>query len=203
MTEQSKNGRGLGLRDDLKRRLQEEAANAPREPREMVREAPERPPVREDDPRARAAQRAAELREHLEGADDASDEFYVDLDMIPDGWTYEWKRHTVYGQEDPAYQVSLARAGWTPVPVDRDSRHRAMMPMGSDSKIITRKGNILMECPTEIVEDRRRQNQRAARDQVRFKEAQLAGTPEGTLTRDDPRVAPKIKKGYSPVEIPE
>ena len=45
--------------------------------------------------------------------------------------------------------------------------------------------------------------QRRARDQVRAKEAQLAGTPEGTLTRDDPRVAPKIKKGYEPIPVEE
>jgi hypothetical protein len=200
MVEATKTGRGLGLRDDLQRRMAAEAASAPRE---AVREAPERPVVREDDPRARAAARAAELRGHLGDIDEGTDEFYVDPNMIPDGWTYEWKRHTVYGQEDPAYQVALARAGWTPVPADRCPRHRAMMPMGSDSMIITRKGNILMECPTEIVDERRMADRRAARDQVRHKEAQIAGTPDGTLTRNDPRVAPKIKKGYSPVEIPE
>lgn len=159
-----------------------------------------RPPLRDEDPRAAAARRAAELRQHLGGLDEGTDEFYVDPSIIPDGWTYEWKRHTVYGQEDPTYQVYLARAGWTAVPA---SRHPEMMPMGSRDAVITRKGNVLMECPTEIVEERRRYDLRAARDQVRHKEAQIAGAPEGTLTRDDPRVAPKIKKSFSPAEIPE
>ena len=110
--------------------------------------------MREDDSRTRAAQRAAELRGHLKDeVSDAEDKFFVDLDTIPDGWTYEWKRHTIYGEEDPAYQVSLARSGWTAVPV---SRHPNMMPHNTDHKIITRDGMILMECPTEIIDERRR-----------------------------------------------
>lgn len=154
---------------------------------------------KENDSRARAAQRAKELRGHSEIID-AADDFYVDLDVIPDGWTYEWKRHTVYGQEDPAYQIQLARAGWTAVPA---SRHPSMMPHDSSSEVILRKGMILMECPTEIVEERRRADLMAARQQVRHKEAQLAGTPEGTLTRDHAQARPKINKSYEAMPIPE
>jgi len=153
----------------------------------------------EDDSRARAAQRAKELRGHGEIID-AADDFYVDMDIIPEGWTYEWKRHTVYGQEDPAYQIQLARAGWTPVPA---SRHPFMMPHDSSSETILRKGMILMECPTEIVEERRRADYMAARQQVRHKEAQLAGTPEGTMTRDHAQARPKINKSYEAMPIPE
>ncbi len=158
-----------------------------------------RPPMRDEDPRAAAARRAAELRSHAV-IEDVTDKYYIDASIIPEGWHYEWKRHTVYGQEDPSYQIQLAREGWTPVPT---SRHPEKMPMGSTSAVILLDGQILMECPLEIVEERRLHANRAARNQVRAKEAQLAGTPDGTLTRDDPRVAPKIKKAYSPVEIPE
>lgn len=159
-----------------------------------------RPAVREDDPRARAKKRAEELRAHLGDIDEGTDDFYVDAESIPDGWTYEWKRHTVYGQEDPAYQVQLAREGWAPVPA---SRHPAMMPAGFKEAVILRKGCILMECPTEIVMERRSIELRKARDQVRHKEAQIAGTPEGTMTRDHARVKPSIKKGYEPIPIPD
>ena len=97
-----------------------------------------RKPMREDnDSKTRAAQRAKELREHLGDLDDGTDDFYVDPQSIPEGWTYEWKRHSTYGQEDPAYQVQLARSGWTPVPVDR---HPEMMPVGTSDKLILRKG---------------------------------------------------------------
>ena len=170
----------------------------------MVTETQEdalRGPMREEDSRTRAAQRAAELRGHLKDEiSDAEDKFYVDLNAIPDGWTYEWKRHTIYGEEDPAYQVSLARSGWTAVPV---SRHPDMMPHNTDHKIITRDGMILMECPTEIVDGRRRNELAKARAQVRHKEQQLAGTPDGTLTRDHAQVKPNIKKSFEAMPVPE
>ena len=159
-----------------------------------------RPPVREDDPRSRAAARAAELREHLGEVVDSTDDFYIDPSEIPDGWTYEWKRHTTAGAEDPAYEVAMKRAGWSTVPA---SRHPHMMQRGYKGETILRKGMILYECPTEIIQERKAAEQRKARDQVRFKEAQLAGTPEGTMTRDHARVKPSIKKGYEAIPIPE
>lgn len=159
-----------------------------------------RPSMRDEDPRSRAAQRAAELRGHLTDVVDNVDEFYVDPDSIPDGWTYEWKRNTVYGAEDPAYQVQLARSGWTSVPV---SRHPEMMPHNTSDTVISRKGMILMECPTEIVQERVAADKQKARNQVRAKEAQLAGTPEGTMTRDHAQARPKINKSYEAMPVPE
>ena len=161
---------------------------------------PLRPAMREDDPRERAKQRAAELRGHLEEVVDGSDDFYVPADIIPDGWTYEWKRHTTYGAEDPSYQVHLARSGWTAVPA---SRHPSMMPHNTTDKVITRKGMVLMECPTEIVLERVDAEKRKARQQVMHKEEQLAGTPQGTMTRDHAKVKPSISKGYEPMPVPD
>jgi hypothetical protein len=166
-------------------------------PRENMRE-----PVREDDPLTRAAKRVAELRGHLGTLDEGMDEFFVDPNMVPEGWSYEWKRHLLLGAEDPSYNVSLAREGWEPVPVNRDSKHRAMMPMNWSGSHIERKGMILMERPSEIVEEMRLLEKRKARDQVRAKEAQLSGTPDGTLTRDHPQAKPQIKKGWSSLDVP-
>jgi hypothetical protein len=134
--------------------------------------------------------------------DEGVDDFYIDPGMVPEGWTYEWKRHLLLGAEDPSYNVALARAGWEPVPVNRDAAHRAMMPMNWSGAYIERKGQILMERPTEIVEEARAIERRKARDQVRAKEAQLAGTPDGTMTRDHPQAKPQIKKGWSALEVP-
>jgi hypothetical protein len=167
---------------------------------ETIEEDTMRPPMREDDSRAAASRRAAQLREHLGDIVEGQDDFYVPLDEIPDGWTYEWKRHTTYGQEDPAYQIQLARAGWEPVPV---TRHPWMMPNNTSAQTILRKGMILMQCPTEIIDERRAAEIRKARMQVRAKEQQIAGTPDGTLTRDDARVRPNIKKSYEAMPIPE
>jgi hypothetical protein len=167
----------------------------PSEGRELERGA-----MREESPRDRAAKRAAELRGHIGNLDEGMDDFYVPREYIPDGWSYEWKRKLNMGQEDPAYQVQLARLGWEPVPA---SRHPAMMPEGNKYQIIERKGMVLMERPLEITEEAREIELRRARNQIRHKEAQLASTPEGTLTRDHDRVKPKISKGYEPIPVPK
>lgn len=162
-----------------------------------------RPEMREDSPAERAKRRAAEIRGHIGDMDEGTDEFFVPSQIIPEGWTYEWKRKLLLGQEDPTYTVQLARMGWEAVPLNRDRDHMAMMPPTWPHNTIERKGMILMERPTEVVEEARSIELRRARDQVRAKEAQLAGTPEGTMTRDHAKVRPQIKKGYEPIPVPE
>ena len=159
-----------------------------------------RPPMREEDPRVRAARRAQELRDHRGSLDEGSDEFFVPREAIPPGWDYEWKRRTVLGAEDPAYQVAVARAGWEPVPA---SRHPEMMPDKWDKATIERKGMILMERPSEISEEARSIELRRARQQVRQKEAQLNNAPDGQFGRDHAQVRPKINKSYEAIPIPE
>lgn len=157
-----------------------------------------RPSMREDDPRAAAARRAAEIRGHLGGMDEGTDEFAAP--RAPDGWTYEWKRKTVLGQEDPAYQVHLARMGWEPVPT---ARHPEMMPGMGNYPTIERKGMTLMQRPSVISDEAREIELRKARQQVRAKEQQLNSAPEGQFERNDPRVRPTINKGYSPIDVPK
>lgn len=172
---------------------------------EIVVETPiERPSMRaemrEESPAERAKRRAAEIRGHLNGIDEGTDEFYIDPSMIPDGWAYEWKRRLLLGAEDPSHNVALYRMGWEPVPV---SRHPEMMPRDWAGQTIERKGMILMERPLELVEEARQIERRKAVNQVRDKEAQIAGTPDGTLTRDHAQARPSIKKGYEPIPIPK
>lgn len=167
-----------------------------------------RPAMRPDattaeDPRERAARRTAELRGHaVDVGDDGTDEFYIELGIIPDGWSYEWKTRTILGAEDPAHQVSLARRGWEIVPA---SRHPELMPMGYKGADITRKGMVLMERPLEITQEAQRKALLVARTQMRDKEAQLSqpsrnGEFERT-NKGDPLV--KISKKYEAMPIPE
>ena len=158
---------------------------------------PMRPAMREDDPRAAAARRAAEIRGQFENVDEGVDEFRTP--NAPDGWTYEWKRRTLLGQEDPAYQVELARMGWEPVSTNR---HPEMMPIQGAHPVIERKGMVLMQRPAVISDEARANELRKARNQVRVKEQQLNAAPDGTLTRDHPSARAQIKKGYSPIEVP-
>jgi hypothetical protein len=163
--------------------------------------APDRPDPREEDPRARAARRAAEIREHSGGIDEGTDKFYIPPHVIPDGWTYEWKTLTVLNAENPAHQVELARRGWEPVPA---SRHPEMMPHDWKAKIITRDGMMLMERPKEITDEALSARLRRARLQVRAKEEQLSAAPAGQFERankDSSLV--KVKRNYEAMPIPE
>lgn len=170
------------------------------EPSGSVPRATMRAEMREESSMERAKRRAAEIMGHIGDMDEGTDDFYIDRADIPEGWTYEWKRLTLLGAEDPTYTVQLLRMGWEPVPA---SRHPHMMPPGWSKGTIERKGLILMERPAEVVDQARRLRDKAARDQVRAKEAQLSGTPEGTMTRDHASVRPKINKGWEALPVPE
>jgi hypothetical protein len=78
-----------------------------------------------------------------------------------------------------------------------------MMPENWAKGTIERKGMVLMERPSEISAEVRRMDLLRARQQVRVKEQQLASTPDGTMTRDDSRVAPKINKSFEAIPIPK
>ena len=186
-------------------------ASAAKVKRETVEESPVtevtvkasdamRPAMREDDSRTAAAKRAAQLREHLGDVVEGQDDFYMPLDEIPDGWTYEWKRKSVLGQEDPSYQVSLERMGWEPVPADR---HPSYMPTGGKYATIERDGMILMERPMELTEEARRIELKKARQQVRTKEEQLNSAPQGQFGRDNKgNSMAKVSKSYEAMAIP-
>ena len=183
-TEAPKRGRPAGSRNGG-----EGAASIDRQ--DMRAAAP-----REEDPRARAARRAAEIRGHREGQSlDEVDRFRVSTDEIPPGWSYEWKRKSVYGKEDPSYEVELARGGWEPVPA---SRHPSMMPKGK-YETIERDGMVLMERPKELSEEAKAADLRRAKMQVRSKEQQLNSSPDGTFERD----RPSLKKSYEAMPIPK
>jgi hypothetical protein len=155
----------------------------------------------EESSRERAARRTAEVMGHLAGAlDEGHDELALDQVDIPEGWTYEWKRRTVYGREDPAYDTKLARTGWEPVPAER---HPAMMPKGYRGEI-TREGLVLMERPKAITDRVKQIMYERARGAVRLKEQQLNEAPQGTFERVDERGHPtaRVRTTHSPVEIP-
>ncbi len=146
--------------------------------------------------------RAREILEGTNGSiDDGSDKFYIDPGSIPQGWTYEWKTRTVYNQENPAYQVALARTGWEPVPL---SRHPEMMPLGHPGHTIERDGQVLMQRPQEITDMVIRRDKQRARDQVKIKETEISGAPQGQFARDNKGTPlANVKKGYAPITVPD
>lgn len=150
---------------------------------------------------AAAKLRAAEILEHDIGITE-DDKFYVDQNTIPDGWAYVWRRISVYGKEDPQYQVRIAQTGWRPVPGER---HPEMMPStGGPYLTIDREGMRLFEIPAEVHKLLQQRQHRQALEQVRVKTTQLQQAPTGTFSRTaHPQVAPRIARGYEPLIVPD
>jgi hypothetical protein len=93
-----------------------------------------------------------------------SNRFEFDRDLIPPGMTYEWKRKTIFGQDDQENMINLEQNGWTPVPAERHielTGRRAVT--GAE---ILRGGLVLMERPDEITAEAREMDTFAARHQV-------------------------------------
>jgi hypothetical protein len=158
--------------------------------------------AREEDPRKRARDRVAALRENGLDLDGVADKFYIPADAIPEGWTYEWKRWRTYGKEDPTYEVEMSRRGWEPVPA---GRHPEMVPSNWTGHHIELDGMILMERPEEITIEFRENERRKALAQVRAKEEQLAEAPPGAFERVDAKgqSTVKVKKSFAPMAIPK
>jgi hypothetical protein len=72
--------------------------------------------------------------------------------LAPPGITYQWKRQSVAGQEDTAYLSDLQRRGWMFVPTDRHPGH-----------VTKHEGLVLMEIPTQWLEEAAELDRRRAR----------------------------------------
>ena len=164
---------------------------------DAIERQPMRNDMREEDPRAAAERRAAEILGNIGTMDQGVDEFIAP--KAPDGWTYEWKAKAVMNQEQQAYMTSLARTGWEPVPANR---HPEMMPIGA-AGAVERKGMILMERPATITDRVQAADKQRARNQIRAKEDQLNQAPQGQFTRDHAQAKPKINKSFEPMPVPK
>lgn len=141
-----------------------------------------------------ASERMKEIRQTLPDDEDYVDRFHIDPALIPPGWSYEYKRRTIWEKEDPSYTNSLRRNGWEEVPA---GRHPGIM--------VEQGGMVLMERPKELTDERQAANTRIAREVIRAKEEQLGMAPTGTLPRDTPnaRAARHVSRSYEPGPIPD
>jgi hypothetical protein len=148
---------------------------------------------------ARARERIAQIRA-IHGDDDFS-EVYVDkwFAQAPEGWTYEWKTHSVWNKEYPQYISALQRTGWSPVPANR---HRELLYPEYEAENIIIDGMILMERPKELTDKVRQREYRRAIEVVRNSERKLAEAPAGTAPRTAfAETAPRIRGHVGPVTI--
>ena len=168
---------------------------SPEGPKVASREAPHQPHAKgtrveqhvedHDAPRLRTRRRKATVNE---------DAYFIPIDEIPDGLSYEWKRWSNVGEHDPFYIASLREQGWEPVP---PKRHPNWVPPGYNEPHIIKNGMILMDRPEELTEEARREMRQLSKRQVRDAEMKLGKTPDGEASRDaDPRVRPRVVKEY-------
>lgn len=121
------------------------------------------------------------LRGRRYRAGDMPNEFHIADSDIPPGMSYQWNNYTVLGQDNPSYNSFMAMQGWTAVPA---SRHPHLVPAGTkDGDPIIVKGQILMERPAELTREALQEEYNRAIGEVRLKEEQLYGTPQGQLPR--------------------
>lgn len=160
-----------------------------------IRKEPVREPLRNEPVPSAQAGRLVRARKRTD------DKFHIDKHLIPDGMTYEWKRESCYGQPDTSHMLNLRDNHWTAVPT---SRHPDMMTEGSKGAI-KRDGMVLMERPTYVTEDARREDYQLAVERTQSIQNTMGATPAGTMTRDHPSVRKntRITKSIEPGSIPE
>ena len=157
--------------------------NADRQPAHVAPAAEAREPEHvPEHNRVRTRQRSSSMNQDM---------FYIPVDEIPEGSSYEWKRHSVVGQEDPFYIAQLREQGWEPVD---PKRHPNWLPPGYSMPAIIKHGMILMERPIELTNEARAESRQMANKQIREAEQRLGMTPKDTMTRDHDGAKPRIVK---------
>lgn len=129
-----------------------------------------------------------------------TDRYAFDQSIQPDGWVYEWKRHSVLGQEDPGYMAELAQVGYTPVPAER---HPGLfLPTDFKGSIIIG-GQILMERPIELQREAKDEERRAAVAQKRGSFEQFGLATRFDTDAPNARRNTCVRSGYETVDAPK
>jgi hypothetical protein len=117
--------------------------------------------------------------------------FWIPLNEIPEGSSYEWKRVSNVGAEDPFYIAGMREQGWEPVLA---ARHPTWVPPGYDKPHIIKSGLMLMERPMALTLEARAEARQLANQQIREAEQRLGMTGKGEATRDLAEVRPRVVK---------
>lgn len=102
-----------------------------------------------------------------------------------DGVSFEFKRHTVHGQEDPFYLGNMRQQGWEPVDATDVPE---MVPEGMTGSVII-DGQMLMARPQELTDKARAEVAKLSSQQMADRARMLGIAPNGQA----PRLAPEIK----------
>lgn len=115
-----------------------------------------------------------------------ADALHIDPNIIPDGFSYEWKSESIAGKPMASHMNELRENHWAPVPAER---HPQLAATG-EGKYIRRDGLVLMERPAYLTDEAVAEDYEIAQGEVMKKEEQVGrpSTPAGTMTRDHPSV---------------
>lgn len=126
------------------------------------------------------------------------DQFHVPEHIIPEGWSYEWKTETIYGQENTSHMMACYENGWTPV---MSETHPGMFMPNDYKGPIRRGGMILCERPIELTNEARAEEEEAARALVQAQKEQLGlAMPDG-FNNSHRAVQPKVNTQYEPADV--
>lgn len=130
---------------------------------------------------------------------DHIDELFVDPSEIPDGFSVEWKRASIYGKEDNEHLIGLEKDGWEPAsPKDFPSR------VGKNYKgtSVRHKDLILMIRPKELTQEALYEDRVNATRQVKTKLEEIGLSKPGEMQRVDSAGRPLAKVNISYDKIP-
>jgi len=125
-----------------------------------------RPPLRAEPDAARDTVRGPRRRRQTD------DKFAIPPELKTPGVSYEWKKESVLGEEDPQYLSGLLENGWEHVQLSE-------MPVfgrPGESGAIRRGGQVLMKRPTELTHEARLEDYQIARAQVTGNAKKMMGS---------------------------
>jgi hypothetical protein len=130
---------------------------------------------------------------------ESGDQYTIPYGIEPDGMSYQWKRHEVYGKPDYANMSDLEQKGWRAVP---QSRHDGRwMPPGTSGPTL-RDGLMLMEIPTPLLRAKETMRNRSAVQQVDSMTERLSYTAPGAAPRTaHPKTMPVVRREMVQIEV--
>lgn len=138
--------------------------------------------------------------------------FDIPQDVQENGWSYQWIRHSLYGNTDYSEMSIMKRAGWREVHPDAMNGYfREETPSGQNH--ILREGLVLVERPMQMTLDAIRENENLANEnyarQMHTRYDPDAPLPEGmaeyvrNVEVDDYQPAPQAwKPKHRPRSMP-
>ena len=159
----------------------------------------ERDPAHEadhDKPRARTRTRSR--RDSV-----VDNPFHIPREIIPEGQSWEWKRYSNVGEENPFYIAQMRQQGWEPV---EPKALGDLLPAGYTMPNVIREGQILMERPLSLTLEAIEERKFMAQRQVAEAEERLGHAPKvqgvQTGTRDLAAVKPRVHKEWNrPISV--